>query len=76
MYFKSLSGGLQVPAVEKKTYRRPSLFAVFLSAVSHICGRKTAFFKEPILKFQPYIGLFIRKFVIRGLIFQERIYRE
>ncbi len=57
-------------------YRRPSLFAVFLSAVSLIHGPKTAFFKETILQFQLYIGIFIREFVIRGPIFQERIYRE
>jgi hypothetical protein len=58
------------------TYRWPSLFAVFLSAVSLIRGPKTAFFEEPILQFKPYIGLFTRGFVIRGPIFEERIYRE
>ncbi len=57
-------------------YRRPSLFAVFLSAVSLIRGPKTAFLEEPILQFKPYIGLFIRSFVIRGPIFEECIYRE
>jgi hypothetical protein len=56
-------------------YRRPSLFAVFLSAVSLIRGPKIAFFNEPILQFKPYIGLF-RNFVIRGPTFEERIYRE
>ncbi len=41
-----------------------------------ICGSKTAFFEEPILQFKPYIGLFIRGFVIRDPIFKERIYCE
>ncbi len=46
-----------------------------------ICGfaysrSKTAFFKEPILQFQPYIGLFIREVVIGGPRFQQRIYLE
>ncbi len=57
-------------------YRRPSLFAVFLYAVLLIRGPKVAFLGELILKFEPYISLFIRGFVIRGPIFQERIYRE
>jgi hypothetical protein len=61
---------------ENSIYRRPSLFAVFLSEVSLICSPKTAFFEETILQFKPYIGLFIRGFVIRGPIFEKRIYRE
>jgi len=32
-----------------KKYRRPSLYAVFLSAISCICDWKIAFFLEPIL---------------------------
>jgi hypothetical protein len=52
-------------------YRRPSIFAVLL-----IRSPKTAFFEEPILQFKPYIGLFIRGFVIRGPVFEERISRE
>jgi hypothetical protein len=56
--------------------RRPSLIAVFLSAVSLIRGPKTAFFEEPMPQFKSYIGLFIRGFVIHGPTFEERIYRE
>jgi hypothetical protein len=57
-------------------YRRPSLFTLFLSAVSLIRGPKTAFFEEPILQFKPCIGLFIRGFEIRGPIFEEGINLE
>ncbi len=54
------------PRYSRSFYLRFRLFAV----------QKLPFFEEPILQFQPYIGLFIREFVIRGPIFQERIYLE
>jgi hypothetical protein len=46
-----------------------------------ICGfaylrSKNCLLEEPSLQFKPYIGLFIRGFVICGPIFEERIYRE
>ncbi len=60
------SGSTGGPRYSRSFYLRFRLFEV----------QKLPFFKEPILQFQPYIGLFIREFVIRGPIFQERIYRE
>jgi hypothetical protein len=46
-----------------------------------ICGfsyprSKNCLFEELILQYKPYIGLFIRCFIIRDPVFEERIYRE
>ncbi len=49
---------------------------VFISAVSFIRVPYSAFFEEPMLQYKPYIGLFIRGFLIRGPIFEERIYHK
>ena len=54
-------------------YRLPSLFAAFLSSISLIRGPNLVLFKERILQFQHYLGLFKRSFVIHGPKFAERI---
>ncbi len=45
-------------------YRRTSLYAVFLSAVSHMYNWKFAFYQELIHYFIVILGLFICKFII------------
>jgi hypothetical protein len=57
-------------------YSRPSLFAVFLSAVLLIRGPKTAFFRRTNPSISALHWSFYCEFVIRGPIFQERIYRK
>jgi len=44
-------------------YRGPSLYAVFLSAILHICKWKIGFFLEPILLFMVILSLFICEFI-------------
>ncbi len=39
-------------------YRRPSLYVVFLSAISRVCDPEMAFVLEPILSFTVFLGLF------------------
>ena len=41
----------QLVVLNIRRYKRPLLFAVFLSSVLLICGPKVVFFEEPILQF-------------------------
>jgi hypothetical protein len=61
---KSVKHYLNGPKRHSLKYRRPSLFADFLSAILSICDSNYGISEDSILQFTNTIGLVICKFVI------------